>query len=149
MTVELKPQQVSTDPGCRSPAPVDAEALACLMLEAYRGSTDDNGETLEDARGEIRRLLEGDYGEFLPECSEILDRHGKIVAATLLTMWEGAPLVAFSMTSPAWKRRGLARAGLQRGMNRLLQRGDRELRLFVTRGNEPAKRLYESLGFRE
>ena len=151
MTVELKPQpaEASVDPGCRSPEPTDAEALACLMLDAYRGSTDDEGETIEDAREEIRRLFGGDYGDFLPECSEVIERDAKIVAATLLTLWQGVPLVSFSMTSPAWKRSGLARAGLRRTMNRLLQRGNRQLQLFVTRGNDPAERLYESLGFRE
>lgn len=149
MTAQLKSQQVSADPGCRPPAPTDAEALASLMLEAYRGSTDDEGETIDDARREIRRLLDGHYGEFLPEVSEVVERDGRIVAATLLTIWEGKPLVSFSMTSPAWKRSGLARAGLLRSINSLLQRGDRELQLFVTRGNEPAERLYESLGFRE
>lgn len=150
MTVDLKLQDTVIDPGARNPDPSDAEALACLMIEAYRGSADDEGATIEEARQEIQRLLHGEYGEFLSSCSEVIEREGSIVAATLMTFWQGAPLVAFSMTAPAWKRRGLARDGLRRCMNKLLRQcGDCHLHLCVTKGNEPAEQLYESLGFRE
>jgi hypothetical protein len=35
------------------------------MLESYRGTIDDEGETLDDARSEVRRTFDGDYGTFL------------------------------------------------------------------------------------
>jgi ribosomal protein S18 acetylase RimI-like enzyme len=123
--------------------------LAHLMIEAYRGTTDDHGETMEDARQEVRRLLDGEYGQLLPNFSEVIERNGQLVAATLLTLWQDAPLVAFSITRPAWKRTGLARAGLKRSINRLFQNGYDELCLVVTRGNDAAERLYESVGFRD
>ncbi len=92
--------------------------------------------------------MSGDYGEFLPDCSEIIERDGKPVSATLVTRYQGKPLLAFSFTAPDWKRHGLARAGLLRAMDRLCELGETELGIVVTRGNEPAEALYASLGFR-
>lgn len=123
--------------------------LARLMLEAYRGTVDDSGETLDDAVAEVERLLGGTYGAFDPETSEVIERDGMLVSATLVTRYEGLPLVAFSMTAPAWKRRGLARAGLVRAMARLAERGESTVQLAVTKANAPAVALYISLGFGE
>ena len=133
----------------RSVCVEDAEALAQLMLDAYRGSVDDEGETLDGARGEIGRLFDGDYGDLLRECSFLVERGGTIVSASLVTMWKGTPLLAFSITDPRWKRRGLARTTLLHSMNALAERGHERLRLIVTRGNAPAEGLYESLGFED
>lgn len=131
----------------RPPAAGDAEGLARLMLDAYRGSVDDAGETLEDARSEIRLLTTGRYGRFDPDASEVAIHEGTPVAATLLTHYEGAPMLAFSLTLPAWRRRGLARGGILRAVRRLRDAGYDSLSLAVTVGNAPAVRLYESLGF--
>jgi GNAT superfamily N-acetyltransferase len=135
------------DPTARSPRRTDIPQLADLMLAAYRGTTDDSGETADDARAEVSRLMDGAYGAFCPELSEVIERDGHPVSATLVTFFEDMPLIAFSMTAPAWKRRGLARAGLLRTLERLHIAGHASVRLVVTKGNAPAERLYESLGF--
>ncbi len=193
----------------RGPSGADAEAIAVLMLDSYRGTVDDSGETIEDARREVGKLLSGEYGEFLASFSFVFEdcsaealrspfgarasegqgpgvslappgdslnprqqprgpsgqggapaggavqglsgagggAERAFAAATLVTRVKGEPFVAFSMTAPAWKRRGLARAGLVRAMNRLREAGETQVSLVVTRANEPAVRLYESLGF--
>lgn len=97
----------------------------------------------------MARLLAGDSGTFDPACSEVVIRDGVVVNATLVTEYQGCPLVAFSMTAPAWKRSGLARSGLLRAMERLRTAGRAEVNLAVTDVNTPARRLYESLGFVE
>lgn len=117
------------------------------MLAAYRGSIDDAGETLDDARRELAKTLSGGYGRFDFEASEAVERVGNIVSATLVTHDEGLPMIAFSLTHPAWRRLGLARAGLQRAMDRLARAGHERVQLAVTCGNTPAERLHESLGF--
>jgi ribosomal protein S18 acetylase RimI-like enzyme len=66
-----------------------------------------------------------------------------------VTDYEGGAMVAFSMTAPAWQRRGLARAGLQRTMQRLRASGRLRVDLAVTCANLPAVALYRELGFRE
>ncbi len=136
------------DPAARPPTPDDAEALAQLLYGAYKGSIDDEGETLEDTRGVVAQLFAGEFGPMLWSLSEVVEREGQLVAATLLTVWFDGPFVAFTSTLPAWQRRGLARAGLQRTFNRLAAGDERWLRLVVTQGNTPAEALYESLGFR-
>lgn len=119
------------------------------MLDAYRGSIDDAGETLEEAIGETEKLLRGEYGRFDAAASELILCEGRPIAATLVTHYGQLPLIAFSLTDPAWRRRGLARAGLARAIGRLRAANFAAVRLAVTQGNTPAERLYESLGFRD
>jgi ribosomal protein S18 acetylase RimI-like enzyme len=137
------------DPLSRPVRDDDRPVLAALMLAAYRGTADDEGEGPDEADAEIARLFGGAYGRFDPASSEVVIRDGLIVGATLITEYEGRALVAFSMTAPQWKRRGLARAGLLRAMDRLRGAGRPELWLAVTDANTAARRLYESLGFVE
>ena len=148
LAAPLRACAAPADAAARPPTPADAEALAQLMLEAYRGSIDDEGETLEDSRAVVAQLFGGEFGPMLWSVSEVVERDGRLVAATLLTVWFDGPFVAFMLTLPAWRRRGLARAGLQRVFNRLAAGDEPWLRLVVTQGNTPAEALYESLGFR-
>ena len=141
---------VAPPPGLRvrEPTPDDAEALARLMHAAYRGGIDDEGETPDDTRTTVRQLFEGAFGAMLWSVSEVAECDRELVAATLLTLWSGGPFVAFAITAPGHRRRGLARSGLVRAMNRLAAGDETVLRLVVTQGNTAAEALYESLGFR-
>ena len=143
------PRPAPVDPLSRQVRADDRSALAALMLAAYRGTVDDAGEGPDEALTEVARLFDGAYGTFDAACSEVVIRDGALVSATLVTEFEGRPLIAFSMTAPVWKRRGLARAGLLRTMERLRQAGRDEVALAVTDANTPARRLNESLGFVE
>jgi RimJ/RimL family protein N-acetyltransferase len=136
-----------SDPLARGVVSGDAAALAELMFDAYRGTVDDEGEGPEGARAEIASLFAGQYGPFDFGASEVVVRDGRIVAATLVTQYQGLAMVAFTMTAPPWQRRGLARAGLIRTMARLLAAGRDRVDLAVTETNTPARRLYDSLGF--
>ena len=140
-------RQVTDDPKARAPTPEDADALAALMYDAYLDTIDDEGESLEEARGVVGQLMAGDFGPLLWTVSEVTERAGRLASATLLTTWQGHPFVAFMLTAPLHQGRGLARAGLLRAINRLAAQGQAVVRLVVTQGNEPAERLYERLGF--
>ncbi|WP_284619232.1 GNAT family N-acetyltransferase [Aquabacterium humicola] len=133
--------------GLRRPTEDDVDALGGLMYRAYAGTIDYDGETAEEALAEVRRTFVGEYGAFDPAHSTVAKRSGRLVSATLVTHWQERPFVAFTMTDPAFARQGLARATLERSMHLLRQSGETELRLVVTIDNEPARLLYESLGF--
>ena len=125
----------------------DQDQLAALMLAAYRGSVDEEEETMEQAAIELRKTFTGAYGPFLPQCSRVIERNGQIVAATLVTGWQDRPFVAFAMTAPEFKRQGIARASMLNTMQDVLKCGESLLSLVVTVQNEPAFNLYQSLGF--
>ncbi len=135
--------------GCtvRPPTPADAEALARLMHAAYAGTIDDEGETLEETRAVVAQYFAGEFGPPMPAVSEVTERGGELLAATLLTQWWGGPFVAFMLTAPQAQRQGLARSGLIRACNRLAAGDELWLRLVVTEGNTRAEALYASLGF--
>ena len=137
------------DDGARPVTRDDLGALALLMLDAYRGTIDDAGETLDDARREVAKTLDNAYGAFDFDASELIERDGLVVAATIVTHYEELPMIAFSLTRPEWRRQGLARRGLRRAMHRLAAAGHARVQLAVTSGNTPAERLYENLGFAE
>ncbi len=121
--------------------------LGTLMHRAYLGTIDYEGETIEDAIAEVRKTFAGEHGALMNACSTLIERDRNLVSATLVTRWRDSPFIAFSMTDPLFKRRGLARACLISSTNKLAAAGERELRLVVTLANEPAMALYESLGF--
>jgi ribosomal protein S18 acetylase RimI-like enzyme len=126
----------------------DVRVLGTLMLAAYRGTVDDEGESLVEATAEVERTVAGEYGPFLADCSFVADDGWRIVGACMVTMWEGHPLLAHTIVHPDMKRRGVGTFLLAATGNALLAAGHSELDLFVTEENEPAVNLYRKLGFR-
>jgi ribosomal protein S18 acetylase RimI-like enzyme len=133
----------------RHPSTEDSETLATLMLDAYEGTIDADGtETLDVARDEVR-------GYFSPERQPIpehsfmaLDGDGP-VAAVLVARHDGLPFIGYVMTATAHKGRGLATRLTQLALASLHAAGERQVHLWVTRGNTHAERIYDRLGFRE
>ena len=125
-----------------------ADALAPLLLVSYRGTVDDEGEDLEGATGEVERTLTGVYGPLLSDASFVAVDGERPVGAVLVTLWEERPLIAHVAVDPAVKRTGLGTDLMNAASNALAAEGRTELDLFVTEANEPAVRLYRSLGFR-
>jgi ribosomal protein S18 acetylase RimI-like enzyme len=122
------------------------------MLAAYRGTIDDEGESLEDALAETRRTFAGEKGGVLWEASFVDVEGGgdlTLACAAIVVTWKDGPLLAYLMTAPAAKRRGLGERLLGHVTAALRARGDQALFLVVTSGNVPAETLYEKLGFVE
>jgi ribosomal protein S18 acetylase RimI-like enzyme len=127
--------------------PSDKAALGMLMLAAYRRTVDDEGETLPDATAEVDRVLGGHYGSFLSDCSFLVEEAERIVGASMVTLWEKRPLLAFVFVHPDLQRRGLGTFLIGATGNALLAAGYSDLDLLVTEENEPAVALYRKLGF--
>lgn len=136
----------------RPPRMEDAEALAVLMIEAYRGTIDYDGETVEDARGEIAAFLAGERGGpamLAQSCLAEVD--GTVAAASLVAAWNdrNCPLIAYVMTHAAWKQQRLGRRLVTESLAALHRQGHGEVRAVITTGNEPSERLFLGLGFRK
>jgi len=131
----------------RSATAEDRQALAELLIAAYSGTIDDEGETPAEALAEIDHTLAGAYGPYLERCSFVVEADGALAAACLITLWNAVPLVAFVMVAPRQQQRGLGRFVLRQSMRALWAQGYTQLALYVTDGNAPAQQLYERLGF--
>jgi pimeloyl-ACP methyl ester carboxylesterase len=134
---------------CRPITAEDIPALAQLVLDAYAGTIDDEGETLDGALQAIQDTFDGasTSGTLLPKCSFVIEEGGQALACTLVTVWHAQPLLAYVMTHPAAQRRGMSRFLIHKSIEALLAQGYHELSLFVTKGNFPAQHLYDTLGF--
>jgi predicted N-acetyltransferase YhbS len=84
----------------------DVPALGALMLAAYRGTVDDEGESEADALA--RADYDGEYGSFLRDCSFVVpDDDGRIVGASMVTLFESDPFLTFLVVHPDMNRRGI------------------------------------------
>lgn len=135
----------ATPDSLRSVTTDDVEGLAALMLDAYIGTVDFEGdETLDDARDQVLEWLNG-----RPDlaASRVIERDGALVSACLVSLREGVAYLAFVMTRQAFTRQGLAAAVMLAALHDLHARGVTDVRLGVTRANVGAVRVYTRLGF--
>ena len=147
MFVKLTSQKRVEVEGEQRPIDRDREQIAALMLDAYRGTIDDEGESIVEARAEIDKTIHGEYGKFLPDYSRVVVRDNRIISAILVTEWQGNPFLVFAMTAKAWQRKGLSKSCMINVMQDLYESQYSILRLSVTTKNLPAVNLYVSLGF--
>jgi ribosomal protein S18 acetylase RimI-like enzyme len=125
----------------------DVPALGELMVAAYRGTVDDEGETLEDAVGEVEGVIAGSYGPFASDASFVAEGDDGLVGASLVAISEPHPILLYLVVRPDAKRRGIGTFLIAASGNALLGSGHPTLDLFVTETNEPAVNLYRKLGF--
>src|SRR5215211_1859064 len=147
MRLKLNQQSFDTTWPCRSATQSDGPALGALMLAAYQGSIDYQGETLEEAMTAVQEMLDGRYGPMLDRGSFVIEQAGQPIGACIITLWKGTPLVCDLMVHPAHKNQGLGTFLLKRSANALFEQGFRDLLLYVTVGNANAEHVYEKLGF--
>ena len=133
----------------RQPTPADAELLAQLMFDAYRGTIDDGGETIENARDETTSYLASVVNPPLLGCSWLVAQPGQLVAACLACLWSrrATPLVAYVIVRASHKRQALGQLVLAQSLASLRQAGYAEARAVITSGNIPSERLFARLGF--
>ncbi|GAA2273287.1 hypothetical protein GCM10010149_14310 [Nonomuraea roseoviolacea subsp. roseoviolacea] len=104
-------------------------------------------ESPRGAEAEIRLTFTGYHGPFRPAASFVAEDVGRAVGASLVTVWQEVPLLAFVFTAPSHAGRGLGRRLVEASMRALGERGHGLLALAVTEDDVRARRLYESLGF--
>jgi GNAT superfamily N-acetyltransferase len=150
LIAELRPIPArELDLAVRPVVEADADALATLMLDAYRDTIDaDGSETLEDARTEVAGFFSGSGPPLLDHSLVAVAGDGSLAAAVLVARHDEMPMLGYVMTAADWKRRGIATALVERVMRSLHAAGERRAHLWVTAGNRPAERIYRRLGFR-
>ena len=125
-----------------------AEMLAEVFLDAYRDTIDDEGESLQDAFDEVKNVLAGAYGALADEYSAVIvDGSGVLSALFVAKAPNGKLFIPYVVTAKRCGRRGLARALIQRCLERAQRDGVDQVELYVTEGNDGAVALYRSLGF--
>jgi predicted N-acetyltransferase YhbS len=131
----------------------DIDALGELMLNAYRGTLDDEGESLEQARDEVRRLFDRSFGPAEAAACTIGERDGEPVCASLCCLWDGGghvsagPLIAYVVTAPAHQGHRLGAAAVWRSLRTLAQAGHEQIYAVISDGNHPSEATFRRLGF--
>ena len=128
----------------------DASSLAELMLDAYRGTIDEDGETFNDALAEVNAFFAGEHGGqplLMMSYLALVDTH--VVGACLTGEWRERqlPIIAYVMTSANWKKRGIGRQLVGRVLKVLNENGYPEVRAVITEGNKPSENLFLQMGF--
>jgi ribosomal protein S18 acetylase RimI-like enzyme len=129
---------------------VSIEQSADLMVDAYWGTVDwEDGDDATVAAHELRDVFDGESGAYLADASlSMLDDLGAPICVIACALYEGEPTILFVYTAAKYKRQGMAEALIRHSAAVLQAAGYERIFLFVTDTN-PAKALYERLGFVE
>ena len=153
MRMEAPTKRGSPPAGLKLQPPEEDEVLGLtkFLVDVYEGHMEQHfGMHVgpeDEWRGYVGGLFKGDSGQYMPDASYVALEGDRIVGAILVTHWMGTPLVAELGVAKDRRRRGIGRALLVAASSRLAGRDESRLALYVTVGNEPAIRLYRSLGF--
>ncbi len=127
----------------RNPTGDDSDRLAELMLDSYLGTVDYEGEGIEEAKAEVADYLAGDP---MLESSWVVEDGHLLLAAILISSWQGRPLVGYVMTRASAKSQGVAALLLEMSIQSLEAAGFDTVDGFITAGNTPSERLFASAG---
>ena len=122
----------------------DRSAIASLLLDAYRGTIDDEGE------GEPEALAAADFylGSIVRGCSVVAESQGALVAISFVVVVGEVHFIDPVATAATMKRQGVGRRAVSQSLALLAERGVDEVRAVITDGNVGSEALFVSLGFR-
>ncbi|MGB8861656.1 MAG: GNAT family N-acetyltransferase [Ilumatobacteraceae bacterium] len=121
----------------------DRAAAAGLMLTAYRGTIDDEGEDEAAALDAIDYY----FSTIVWPCSFAVLDGGRLVAMSLVVIVDERHYIDPVATSGSHKGRGLGREVVAASLRALAEHGVTEVGATITDGNEPSERLFAGLGF--
>jgi len=121
----------------------DRNALAALMLDAYRGTIDDEGEDTADALAAVDYYL----AEMQQQHSFVVIESDRVVAMAFVTVVDGVHYVDPIVVASERKRTGLGRQAVRMLLNSLATAGITEVAATITDGNIASENLFVGLGF--
>lgn len=128
----------------RSPSHDDAEALAKLMLEAYRDTIDYDNQTIDDARKAVSSYLGMGSADLAHSRLALIDNH--IASACLVNSYTTHSFIGYVMTHPDHKGKGIGTATLRASLRALAATGYRNVGAFITEGNTPSEAMFRTVG---
>lgn len=123
--------------------PEDRDALGALILDAYLGTIDYEGETIVEANEAIDEWLDDSP---LLEHSFAVVEDDVIVSAVLAMTLDDNPFIAIVMTHPDHKGKGYGTAAVTATLASLQSEGHERVVFFITEGNTPSEKLFGNLG---
>ncbi len=127
----------------RQPVDDDRVELAGVLLDAYRGTIDDEGEGEPEALAAIDQYLSSIERRW----SRVVEDRGRPVAICFVVEVEGIRYIDPIAVAPAHKRRGLGGDLVLTVLHRLHEAGTERVGAVITDGNTPSQRLFARLGF--
>jgi hypothetical protein len=121
----------------------DHEALSHLMIDAYKGSVDDEGESIEDARAAIDHYFE----TIVWPHSFVIADSDLPVAMSMVVIVDGVHYIDPVATTATRKGLGHGRIAVATSLRSLAASGITEVGAVITDGNTPSERLFTRLGF--
>lgn len=121
----------------------DREALATVILDAYHGTIDDEGEGSHEASAAIHEY----FATMVWPHGRIVERDGTILAFSLVVVVGGLHYIDPVATAVSLKGHGLGTAAVKASLRSLLEAGITEVGAVITNGNTPSERLFTALGF--
>ena len=129
----------------------DADQIGMLLQRAYTNGPDNLHPDLAGWRAEIRAIMEGRMGPFIPESCFVtehsLDRFN-LAGAVMAHLERGVPRMHHLVVAPSFRHVGLGQLLAVKAMQRLHELGYSTVLIYVTLGI-PAVNLYHRLGFIE
>lgn len=113
------------------------------MLDAYRGTIDDEGEGEHEALSAIDHYL----GSCKREWSRVIERDDHLLAMCFVLEVEGSWYIDPIAVAANSKKEGLGFRLLLAVLNILQESGVSEVGAVITDGNVPSERLFSRLGF--
>lgn len=128
----------------RQPVGADRDELAALLLDAYRGTIDDEGEDLADAAEAIDQYLK----IIRREHSVVVLDDVEIVAMSFVVVVDDVHYIDPVAVAPSHQHRRIGRDAVVTCLRSLAVDGAACVGATITDGNVASERLFGSLGYR-
>lgn len=125
------------------PDTAERTALATLLLDAYRGTVDDEGEDMADALVAVDEALH----HAIPKHSFVVLDDDLPIAMSFVVVVEGLHYIDPVAVSPGHKRRGIGTMAVRHSLASLADADIAEVGATITDGNVASLRLFTQLGF--
>lgn len=131
------------DVNVRAPLASDRDGLAALMLDAYGGTIDDEGEGIDEALEAVDHYV----NSLEPRWSVVAERGGVLVGMCFVATVEGRYYIDPIAVGAESKTTGIGRSLVRGVLATMSDAGVDEVGAVITDGNTASEKLFRGLGF--